>query len=93
MTLFFCDIRPEIVPRERFSSWSATLLIRMLAAWPANSLCVKRDTTVAAAAVGGLYWRYEQWIRNCEAVFDSPVGSDGVLTPSAVSSLCRSQPE
>jgi cellulose synthase/poly-beta-1,6-N-acetylglucosamine synthase-like glycosyltransferase len=31
----------------------------------------------ASAAVGGLYWRYEQWIRKCEAVFDSPVGVYG----------------
>lgn len=31
----------------------------------------------ATAAVGGLYWRYEQWIRICEAAFDSPVGVYG----------------
>lgn len=30
-----------------------------------------------AAAVGGLYWRYEQWIRDCEARFDSPLGVYG----------------
>lgn len=30
-----------------------------------------------AAAVGGLYWRYEQWIRKSEAQFDSPVGVYG----------------
>lgn len=30
-----------------------------------------------AKAVGGLYWRYEQWIRNCEATVDSPVGVYG----------------
>jgi cellulose synthase/poly-beta-1,6-N-acetylglucosamine synthase-like glycosyltransferase len=29
------------------------------------------------AAVSGLYWRYERWIRKCEAVFDSPVGVCG----------------
>jgi len=28
-------------------------------------------------AVGGLYWRYEQWIRNCEAKVDSPLGVYG----------------
>jgi glycosyltransferase involved in cell wall biosynthesis len=32
---------------------------------------------LAAKAVGGLYWRYEQWIRNCEARVDSPVGVYG----------------
>ncbi|MBV9669474.1 MAG: glycosyltransferase family 2 protein, partial [Acidobacteriales bacterium] len=30
-----------------------------------------------AAAVGGMYWRYEQWIRDCEARFDSPLGVYG----------------
>ena len=28
-------------------------------------------------AVGGLYWRYEQWIRDCEAKVDSPLGVYG----------------
>jgi hypothetical protein len=28
-------------------------------------------------AIGGLYWRYEQWIRNCEARVDSPLGVYG----------------
>ena len=30
-----------------------------------------------ASAVSGLYWNYEQWIRNCEAAVDSPVGVYG----------------
>ena len=30
-----------------------------------------------AQNMGGLYWRYEQWMRNCEAAFDSPVGVYG----------------
>ncbi len=30
-----------------------------------------------AKAIGGLYWRYEQWIRNCEARVDSPIGVYG----------------
>ena len=35
----------------------------------------RHDAT--ASAVSGLYWRYEQWIRNCEAAVDSPVGVYG----------------
>jgi hypothetical protein len=31
----------------------------------------------AASAVSGVYWKYEQWIRNCEAAWDSPVGVYG----------------
>lgn len=30
-----------------------------------------------AAAVGGLYWRYEQWLRRREALIDSPCGVYG----------------
>jgi cellulose synthase/poly-beta-1,6-N-acetylglucosamine synthase-like glycosyltransferase len=30
-----------------------------------------------AKAIGGLYWRYEQWIRDCEARVDSPLGVYG----------------
>jgi cellulose synthase/poly-beta-1,6-N-acetylglucosamine synthase-like glycosyltransferase len=33
--------------------------------------------TAGAKAVGGLYWRYEQWIRKCESQVDSPVGVYG----------------
>jgi len=30
-----------------------------------------------AKAIGSLYWRYEQWIRDCEAKVDSPLGVYG----------------
>ena len=30
-----------------------------------------------AKVIGSLYWRYEQWIRNCEAKVDSPLGVYG----------------
>ncbi len=33
--------------------------------------------SATASAVSGLYWRYEQCIRNCEAAVDSPVGVYG----------------
>jgi cellulose synthase/poly-beta-1,6-N-acetylglucosamine synthase-like glycosyltransferase len=35
------------------------------------------EHAAASAAAGGLYWRYEQWIRTCEAICDSPVGVCG----------------
>lgn len=35
------------------------------------------DHTAGAKAVGGLYWRYEQWIRKCESQVDSPLGVYG----------------
>jgi cellulose synthase/poly-beta-1,6-N-acetylglucosamine synthase-like glycosyltransferase len=33
--------------------------------------------TAGARAVGGLYWRYERWIRKCESLVDSPLGVYG----------------
>jgi hypothetical protein len=35
------------------------------------------DHDTAANAVSGLYWRYELWVRKCEALVDSPVGVYG----------------
>lgn len=44
----------------------------------AGELVLHDDSHEAGAkAVGGLYWRYEQWIRNCEAKIDSPLGVYG----------------
>ena len=44
----------------------------------AGELILRQEGHDAASeAVGGLYWRYEQWIRKCEALFDSPVGVYG----------------
>jgi cellulose synthase/poly-beta-1,6-N-acetylglucosamine synthase-like glycosyltransferase len=44
----------------------------------AGELVLRDDGHDAGAkAVGGLYWRYEQWIRNCEAKVDSPLGVYG----------------
>jgi len=31
----------------------------------------------ASAAIGGLYWRYEWWLRTCESISDSTVGISG----------------
>jgi cellulose synthase/poly-beta-1,6-N-acetylglucosamine synthase-like glycosyltransferase len=44
----------------------------------AGELVLRDDGHDAGAkAVGGLYWRYEQWIRNSEATVDSPLGVYG----------------
>jgi len=44
----------------------------------AGELVLREDGHDAGTkAVGGLYWRYEQWIRNCEAKVDSPLGVYG----------------
>jgi glycosyltransferase involved in cell wall biosynthesis len=74
--LVFVDIRPEIAPGaiqqlidnfadEKVGCVSGNLKLR------------QEGHDMTSAAVGGFYWRYEQWIRTCEAISDSPVGVYG----------------
>jgi cellulose synthase/poly-beta-1,6-N-acetylglucosamine synthase-like glycosyltransferase len=74
--IIFVDIRPEIAPGaikhmvanfadEKVGCVSGTLEIS------------HEVNDAASAAVGGFYWRYERWIRTCEAASDSPVGVCG----------------
>jgi len=74
--LLFNDIRPLIAPGaiaallENFADPKVGCV--------AGELILKTaGHDAAAAAVSGVYWRYEQWIRNCEAAWDSPVGVYG----------------
>jgi glycosyltransferase involved in cell wall biosynthesis len=74
--LLFLDIRPWI------ESNALHLLISNFddprVGCVAGELVLRDDGHDAGAkAVGGLYWRYEQWIRNCEAKVDSPLGVYG----------------
>ena len=74
--LLFVDIRPRI---------EAGALTSLLANFADPTVgCVAGELVLSqeghdatASAVSGLYWRYEQWIRNCEAAVDSPVGVYG----------------
>jgi len=74
--LLFLDIRPWV------ESGALQLLISNFAdphvGCVAGDLVLREDGHNAGAkAIGGLYWRYEQWIRNCEAKVDSPLGVYG----------------
>ncbi len=74
--LLFLDIRP------RLPSTSLQLLLSNFAdpqVGCASGEVVLRDDghDQVTKAVGGLYWRYEQWIRSCESKIDSPVGVYG----------------
>jgi cellulose synthase/poly-beta-1,6-N-acetylglucosamine synthase-like glycosyltransferase len=74
--ILFVDIRPEIAPGaiQRLVDNLADPKVGCVA----GELILRQGGhDAASAAVGGLYWRYEQWIRKCEAVFDSPVGVYG----------------
>ncbi len=74
--ILFVDIRPELAPG------AIQQLVRNFADPKVG--CVAGDLNLrqeghdaTSGAVGGVYWRYEQWIRGCEAIFDSPVGVYG----------------
>jgi cellulose synthase/poly-beta-1,6-N-acetylglucosamine synthase-like glycosyltransferase len=74
--LIFLDIRPwvEINALQLLVSNFADPLVGCVA----GELVLGDDGHDAGAkAVGGLYWRYEQWIRNCEAKVDSQLGVYG----------------
>jgi glycosyltransferase involved in cell wall biosynthesis len=74
--LLFVDIRPEIAPGavQQLVSNFADPKVGCVA----GNLILRQDGhDGASAAVSSLYWRYEQWIRNSEALFDSPVGVYG----------------
>ena len=74
--IVFVDLRPDIAPGG----------IQQLVSNFADGKvgCVAGEYTLRqdghaddSAAVGRLYWSYEQWLRTCEAVVDSPVGVPG----------------
>jgi glycosyltransferase involved in cell wall biosynthesis len=74
--LLFVDIRPRIEPGALdalISNFADTSIGCVAGELLLNT--TGHDAT--ASAVSGLYWRYEQWIRNCEAAWDSPVGVYG----------------
>lgn len=74
--ILFVDIRPELAPGalQRLLGYFADPTVGCVAA----KLSLIQDGHGAVpAAIGGLYWRYEQWIRDSESRFDSPVGVYG----------------
>lgn len=74
--ILFVDIRPEIQPGtiQKMVDHFADPNVGCVAG---DLLLIQDGHDSVSAAVGGLYWRYEQWIRKCEAAFDSPVGVYG----------------
>lgn len=74
--LLFVDIRPKL---------EASALAQIVSNFAdpavgcvAGELCLRiADHDAGTIAVSSLYWRYEQGIRKCEALVDSPVGVYG----------------
>jgi cellulose synthase/poly-beta-1,6-N-acetylglucosamine synthase-like glycosyltransferase len=74
--LLFVDIRPRIAPGalDALLSNFADPTVGCVAG---ELLLTTPGANATTSAVSGLYWRYEQAIRNCEAAVDSPVGVYG----------------
>ncbi len=90
-TVLFVDVRPEPEPDS---------ILRLLESFADPSVgCVagelllrRREQGPCTSAIGGLYWRYEQWLRRLEARVDSPSGVYGGFY-AARRSLVRMLPE
>jgi cellulose synthase/poly-beta-1,6-N-acetylglucosamine synthase-like glycosyltransferase len=74
--VLFVDIRPEIAPGA-IQCMVSNFADPRVGCVAGELILRQRDHDATSAAVGGLYWRYEQWIRKCESTFDSPVGVYG----------------
>lgn len=74
--LVFIDVRPQPAPGALVALLSnfADPVVGCVAG---ELILSTQGHTAAASAVSGLYWRYEQAIRNHEAAFSSPVGVYG----------------
>jgi glycosyltransferase involved in cell wall biosynthesis len=72
----FVDIRPEIA-RGAIQQLVGNFADERVGCVSGNLKLRDDGHDAASAAVGGLYWRYEQWIRTCEGLCDSPVGVYG----------------
>ena len=74
--ILFLDIRPEIWPGaiQQLVSNFADPKVGCVA----GELILRKERhDNAIAAVSGVYWRYEKWIRKCESICGSPVGVSG----------------
>jgi glycosyltransferase involved in cell wall biosynthesis len=74
--ILFVDIRPEIAPGaiQQLVSNFADPRVGCVA----GELVLRQDCHDAtSAAVSGIYWRYEKWIRTSESIVASPVGVYG----------------
>ncbi len=75
--LVFVDIRPRL-EEDALRRLISNFVDRSVGCAAGELLVQGSDSHDAtSSAVGGAYWRYEQWIRTSEAAWDSPVGVYG----------------
>jgi cellulose synthase/poly-beta-1,6-N-acetylglucosamine synthase-like glycosyltransferase len=74
--ILFVDLRQEIAPgaiQQLVSNFADPKV-----GCAAGELILRGESgNEASAAVSGVYWRYEKWIRTCESACGSPVGVSG----------------
>jgi cellulose synthase/poly-beta-1,6-N-acetylglucosamine synthase-like glycosyltransferase len=74
--VLFVDIRPEIAPGA-IQQLVANFADPKVGCATGELVLRKECHDEASAAVSGVYWRYEKWIRTCESICGSPVGVYG----------------
>ena len=74
--LLFVDIRPRVQPGA-LAALLSNFADPSVGCVAGELLLNSQGHSSTATAVSGLYWRYEQAMRNHEAAFDSPVGVYG----------------
>lgn len=74
--LLFVDLRPRITDGA-LASLLANFADPQVGCVAGELVLNTEGHDPTVSAVSELYWRYEQWIRNCEAAVDSPVGVYG----------------
>jgi len=74
--ILFLDVRPEIAPcaiQQLVSNFADPSVGCVTGELILNNA----DLDAPSASVSGIYWRYEQWLRKCESICDSPAGVYG----------------
>lgn len=74
--IVFVDIRPEIAPGA-IQQLVSNFADETVGCVSGNLQLRFEGHNKVPQVVGGFYWRYEQWIRTCESILDSPVGVYG----------------
>lgn len=74
--IVFVDIRPEIAPGS-LQQLVSNFADPTVGCANGELVVCQGESGGASAAIGGFYWRYENWIRKCECSYWSPVGVYG----------------
>jgi cellulose synthase/poly-beta-1,6-N-acetylglucosamine synthase-like glycosyltransferase len=74
--LVFLDIRARVPPNS-LQILLANFADPTVGCASGQLVLLEDEHDQTTEAIGSFYWRYEQWIRNCESKVDSPVGVTG----------------